>query len=111
MPQKSLMRGVLQNLLSAVTTGTSAVMAVPSGLHYLTAFITGSSGVSAGKVKIEGAPSADYAGTWALIGSEITVGDDTTQTALTEGTYYPFVRARVSTDVVGGTVSVDVVGN
>lgn len=109
--QKSLMRGVQQVLLDAITTGTSEVMAVPTGLAKLTFFIIGSAGVSAGKVKIEAAASPDYAGTWALIDTEITVGNDTVQTVLSDGTYYPFIRARVSTNVVDGTVTVGVVGN
>lgn len=101
--------GVLVNLLSTVTTGTSAVIAIPAKFWNHTFFITGSSGISAGKVQIETSSLVNYSGTWFPIGSEQTLVAST-QLVVTVAEVFLFFRARVTTDVVGGTVSVDYLG-
>jgi hypothetical protein len=98
---KSLMRGVSTVLLSAVTTGTSEVVAVPNALQRLTLFLKAVGTVSTGKVKFEGSNDPTYAGAWVLIGSEVTLTSDAIL-SVTSVAYYPFVRARVSTDLTGG---------
>ena len=90
-------------LLSAVTTGTSDSFDVGSCLQV--AFETEwSAGTSAGVVVIEHSFVTDYAGTWANL-------DTQTQSAstLAFGTMpapLGFLRARVTTTVVDGTVTV-----
>ena len=99
-------RGLLQ---SAATTGNGTVADLggqSSALHF---YIEGSSGVSAGVIKLETARSSSYAGTWQQIGSDITVGSGTVQTVAVVGVPYLCVRARISTTVADGTVTVELV--
>lgn len=93
------------NNLSAVTTGTGNGVALPGGLlvREVTMVVRGSAGISAGAVQLE----ATIDGTnWFAVGAAVTavastnVGQTATVTARA-------VRTRVSTTVVGGTVSTD----
>jgi hypothetical protein len=81
-----------------------------NGVRQVTCYITGSAGVSAGAVQLETAPSATFAGTWAPLGTAVTVVASTTAVATTIGSFKA-IRARISTPVTGGTVSVQVVAN
>lgn len=93
----------------AQTTGNGSAIEC-QGLKALTAYIVGSAGVSAGAVQLEEAHDKDYAGTWSAIGSPTTVVADTVSAVHVQGTFKA-VRARISTNVVGGTVTVLLVGN
>ncbi len=101
--------GVQMTMQSAATTGNGTVVVPPPSFRHHTFMVVGAADVSAGKVKIEAAHASDYAGTWALVGSEVTVGNGTVQFVTAEG-IYPFLRARVSTTVEGATVSVYYLG-
>jgi len=93
-----------QKLQDAATTGNG----VEKELKYareLTLFIVGSAGVSAGAVQFEEAHVLGYAGTWQAIGSPVTVTADTVKTVRVTGAFL-VIRARISTAIVGGTVTV-----
>ncbi len=68
-------------------------------------YIVGSAGVASGAVQIEEAHVAGYAGTWAPNGSPITVAASTVKTVKVTGVSH-VCRARISTAIGSGTVSV-----
>ena len=74
-----------------------------------------STGVSGGVVEIEGSATSDYAGTWQSLGSITTSAASTTyikSVALANNAAampVPYVRARISTVISGGTVDVFIV--
>lgn len=71
----------------------------------LVAFIVGSAGIASGAVQMEEAHDPNYAGTWAAIGSAVTVAASTVKTVRITGVT-GYVRARISTVLAGGTVDV-----
>lgn len=71
----------------------------------LVIYITGETGVTAGAVQLETAPTADYAGTWSAEGSPITVVAATTKIVAVTA-QRAWVRARITTTVDGGGVGV-----
>ena len=89
---------------TAATTGAGTIVAPPVNFGKHTFLLVGSTGISAGKVKIETAHASDYAGTWALLGTEQTLVASTVLAVVLTGNY-PFLRARVSTTVEGGTLT------
>ncbi len=100
-------RGTLSTLQSpGSTTGNGNVLAIHGNFTKHTILIKGSSGVSAGAVQLECSDVVGDAGTWAPIGGgPITILDG----ADVEYTWmgpFTFIRARISTDLVGGTVGV-----
>jgi len=110
---KSTTRGVNTTLQLAQTTGNGTVVAIPDSLRHHTLYIKGASGVTAGAIQPETADSYDYAGTWAPIGSPVSVGNNTEVIVQFEGVY-KFFRARISTTVSGGaspSVTVTYVGS
>ena len=103
------MRGVLQPLQTAATTGNGIVIAIPSSFRQHTVYIKGTDIPSAGAIQLETADSPDYAGTWAPVaGSPVTVPDG--EIAINFEGIYQFLRARISTTVASGTVDVNYVG-
>jgi hypothetical protein len=95
-----------QLLQSAATTGSGT--AKVTNARELTIYIVGSAGVASGAVQLEEAHDPAYAGTWQAIGSPVTVVADSVKTVKTTGAFLA-VRARISTTVVGGTVTVHIV--
>lgn len=69
-------------------------------------------GTTAGTVIVEGAPTENFAGTWASLGSMAWSAASKIETLRVEGVHLAF-RARLSVAVTGpgGVVDVDVVGN
>lgn len=61
-------------------------------------------GVNAGVVKLEGAMTSDYAGTWAELGSVTTSAASTTYKVAVADNSLPFMRARVETAIGVGTI-------
>lgn len=104
---KSPMSGVPMTLQSAATTGNGTAIAIPSSFRRHKLTIVCSAGVSAGAIQPETAKDASYAGTWApLGGGPITVPAASTAFEYTfEGIFAAF-RARISTTVADGTVTV-----
>jgi hypothetical protein len=92
---------ILTNVSAA---GTSKEVVVNGGSNGKI-MIVGAAGVTAGAVTIEEAPVSGYAGTWAAIGTALTViANGVVSVALTGP--WKVVRARISTAVVGGTITV-----
>ena len=71
----------------------------------VTYYIVGGPGVASGAVQIEEAHVSRYAGTWAPNGAAITVAADTVKTVKVSG-ISEIQRARISTVLAGGTVSI-----
>lgn len=95
--------------LSAVTTGTGTAVSCTNAIQVGWSVIW-SSGVGAGEVTIEAANSATYAGTWAVIDVQNFTAAPAADSIMT-GTYpgpFQFVRARVTSNVTGGTVTVTI---
>lgn len=94
---------------SALNTA-QAVTGTVSSVRELRAYATFGAGTSAGVVTIEGAPVSDYSGTWASLGTLTWSAASKVEVLRIEGVHLA-VRARISTAIVGGTVTVDIVGN
>lgn len=90
---------------NAATSGNGTVMTLDGQHDHVRFFVIGSSGVTAGAVTIEEAHTADYAGTWAEL-QVVTVTASAVQTVYQACGSMLHTRARVSTTVTGGTVSV-----
>ena len=78
---------IRQTLLSAATTGHGTAVDLGGQTESILVYLDESSGISAGKVQVETAPTTDYAGTWAAIGSEQTL---VASTVLTVAAAIPF---------------------
>ncbi len=75
-----------------------------------TMYVIWGHGTSAGKLTIETSPVLTYAGTWAPIGNTIDwAAEDTVKYAAVTGVF-KYMRIRISTTVVGGTIRVFIVG-
>lgn len=101
-------RHLLQN---AATTGNgNAVDTRQNGTEH-TFYIVGTGTISAGAVQLESARTTDYSGTWAPLGSPITVTSAANIVQIT-GCFLA-LRARVSTNLTGTnpTVTVEYVAN
>lgn len=109
MPQASAMRGVPYQLQTAATSGNGLAVSVPTSFREHRITIKGGASVSAGAIQPEAADSPSYSGTWAPIGSPVTVTANAELAVAFEGIYQN-VRARISTPLVGGTVDVFYVG-
>jgi len=95
----------LQNAQSA--TGNGLAIAIVPTVRNHNVFIIGSAGVASGKVTIETAdnPQAADANWSQVVGGEIAVVADT-QISVPFTGMYPALRVRISTVLVGGTVTV-----
>ena len=69
-------------------------------------YTTFSVGTTAGVVVYEGAPYDDYAGTWSNLATVTWATADTTHRTNVTGLHMA-LRARVTTTIVGGTVTTD----
>lgn len=107
---KSASRGVPVTLHSAATTGNGTVVVIPNSFKDHEVNLKGSAGISAGKVQVETADAPDYAGTWAVVGSEQTLIASTELRVSFSG-IYRFIRARISTTVSNGTLDASYIGS
>jgi hypothetical protein len=106
MTTAAAMRGVPYTLQSAATTGNGNIVSPPPSFIHHTITIKGLTAIAAGAVQIETADDDTYTGTWGQIGGgPITVVDVTEIVVNFEGVF-KFIRARISTTVTGGTVTV-----
>ena len=97
-------------VLSGATTGNSNVIALNDCIaaQFL---IVGSAGIAAGAVNLESSHDANYAGTWNQLIAPITAVASAAVGGSFQGTPIGgFVRARVTTNVTGGTVDVYING-
>lgn len=96
-------------LQSAATTGNGNTWNTKNWVQTVTIVIDWSAGCSAGGVTIETADVATYAGTWAplvVVAWSAASKQDVVQILAPVGV----VRARISTNVVGGTVTIKAKG-
>lgn len=98
-----------RQLLKDATTGVGEAVEL-NGVRTFTAYIVGNGAVSAGAVQLEQAHRKDFTGTWAALGAVTTVVANTVAAITTAGTAKA-VRARVTTPITGGTVTVLLVAN
>jgi hypothetical protein len=92
-------------VLNAVTTGTSQAIAF-NDCRRVNWIVEGSAGVGAGAVTIETANDSAYGGTWAQVAAPITVVASAQLQGSADVPPGGWVRARVSTNVTGGTATV-----
>lgn len=110
--QISPMRGVLETIQNAQTSGNGTILAIPNSFRRHSLYIKGSVGspISAGAVQPESSSDPTYTGTWGQIGGgPVTVVDSTEIVINFEGVYQ-FIRCGISTPIVGGTVTVNYLG-
>lgn len=101
---------LIMDSLSALNAVSEEVGPVEfSNINEATFYIIGGPGVASGAVQIEEAHTKEYTGTWAPVGSPVTVVADTVKTIKATGVGH-VMRARISTVVAGGTVSVLAMG-
>ncbi len=93
-------------LLNAVTTGSGSIgVGFMPRCRETAVYVQWSAGTSAGAVTIESAHDASYSGTWAPLGT-VTWTAASKEDLLQITGIHLAIRARVSTTVTGGTVSV-----
>lgn len=103
--------GFHRKLLNAVTTGTSTAFQLNGTGRELVLYVYGSGTIAGGTVQLEEAHDKDYTGTWAAIGSAVTVTQDVVKVVRLTGCVGA-IRARVATNVTGGgNVSVELYNN
>lgn len=109
---QAAMRGVLVTLQNAASADEAPglVIAIPDSFKYHTFYIIGSAGVNAGVVQCETADDPDYAGTWAAVGSPVTVVASA-QLIIQAVGVFKALRCRISTAIGVGTVTVKYVGS
>lgn len=99
----------LQSAQSAVGAGT--VMDLLDGdIDVVAVYVIWSAGVSAGVVTIEAAEASDYTGTWALDTLVSWTAASKVDIVKVAAKGVKFLRARISTTITGGTVTVKAVG-
>lgn len=111
---KSAMKGVPITLLtdkSALNEVGIGGISIPSSFRQHKLTIKGSAGILSGKIQPESADNPAYSGTWnPLGGGEIDVPVSSEIEYNFEG-IYSAIRARVSTVLAGGTVTIIYVGS
>jgi hypothetical protein len=109
--EKPAYQATLIDAASASNTAGTVGEGVGAQLREAAFNIAWGTSVSAGVVKIEAAPTAAYTGTWATLATVTYVSGsplvDIVQVSGCAGAY----RARISTAISGGTVTVTFVGN
>lgn len=95
------------SLLNAVSSEIGPVEM--ANINEVTFYIVGGAGVASGAVQVEEAHQSGYAGTWAPSAAAVTVTADTVKTVKVTGVAH-VARARISTVLAGGTVSVFALG-
>ena len=102
--------GVLELLQNVATTGDGTVIGIQPSIRNHVLYIRGNGAVGAGAIQLETASDPDYTGTWAaLAGCPITVVA-TSELIVNLSGIFRFLRARISTDITVGTVTVSYVG-
>jgi hypothetical protein len=103
------MSGVPYVLQSAATSGNGNIVATPPSFRNHTFNVKGSAGVASGAVTIEASNDPNDANTWGVVVPAQTVVASTN--LLSEATgIFNFIRARISTTITGGTVTVEYEG-
>ena len=110
---KSAMSGISVDLLvdQSVDETTSEGIAIPSSFKQHKFNIKTSAGVASGAITLESANVADYSGIWNPITTAITVPAASSESEFLISGLFSAIRARISTVIGGGTVSVSYVGS
>ena len=108
----SATKGVPVTLQNAQTSGNGLAIAIPPSFIHHKIIISWSAGVGAGAIQPENADNPNYSGTWAPVGG----GPIAFSAASSEITFefvgvFAAIRARISTTVTGGTVTVTYIGS
>jgi hypothetical protein len=93
-------------LQDAAAMGNGSVFVAGIGTVAPSLWVEWSAGTSAGTVTIEEAAVSDYAGTWASIIDVDWVAASATDAVHLPAANYAVLRARISSNIVGGTVTV-----
>jgi hypothetical protein len=111
-PQIAAVDGVSIPLqVAASATGPGTILAIPSSFNRHNFLIRASAGVASGAVQVETSNDPTDAGVWApLTASPITTSVASSDILVAYTGILNFVRARISTVIAGGTVSVDYEG-
>lgn len=96
-------------LQSAATTGNGTVLDMNNVAKESIFVVTWGAGTSAGVITLEMSDDATYTGTWAPM-AVVTWVSASTKIGVSVTGSLRYVRARISTTVVGGTVGVTVSG-
>lgn len=103
---QAAMSGVPLTMLAAVTTGTSAPIAIPPSFQNHTFLVLAATGVTAGAVTIETSNDPNDAAVWAAIVPDKSVANPLTVSTADLLIPYSgrlnFVRARINTTISGG---------
>ena len=103
------MPNIHKKVLSAVTTGTSEVIDT-RGYWPVSMSVIFAPSTSAGVVTFEASPSATFSGTWKSIGVATWAAANSCLTVSMGQDAFRYVRARISTNIVGATVDVWITG-
>lgn len=96
--------------LGALNDVTDELNAVDlMNINELTFLAVGSAGIASGAIQPEESHLSGYTGTWAPIGSPVTVPASTVKSVKSSGVSF-CSRVRVSTVFVGGTVDIYAIG-
>lgn len=96
-------------LQSAAASGNGTAYEVNGIVEDLVIYAVWSAGGSGGVLSIEEATTDDYAGTWSVITTVTQAGASQTDAVHLSGAFKA-IRARLSTGVTGGTVTVTMFG-
>jgi hypothetical protein len=96
---------------SAATVGNGTPLAIPPSVRDHKFTIEGSAGVATGAIQIESAATPDYSGTWSPVGGGPITVVVSAQLEVNFSGIFSALRARISTTITGGTVTVTYVGN
>jgi len=114
---KSATRGTKVVLQNAKTTGNGDAIAIPSSFKDHTFYVIGNGAVGAGAITFETADNPEYTGTWMALVNDLATptANPLTITANAELIYkikgvFAALRARISTTVTVGTVTVEYLG-
>lgn len=102
-----------EQVLTAQSALDTASAAVPTqGFNNFQLMVKFGAGTSAGAVVLEAADTAGYTGTWMAVGAAVPWSAvNKIESIAVVNRVLPFVRARISTAIVGGTVDVVLVAN
>jgi hypothetical protein len=107
----SATKGVPVTLQSGATTGNGVALAIPSSFKSHKINIKGLATVSAGAVQPESADDPSYSGTWNPLGGGPITVVDVSELEYNFVGIFSALRCRISTNIVGGTVTVTYVGS
>lgn len=99
-----------ETLQNAQTSGTGVAYDIVADAREIKFYVIGNGAVSAGAVTLEEAHDPSYTGTWAPLETPVDVIGDGVVTRARSGCFRA-VRARITTPVTGGSVTVLLMGN